>query len=72
MLVTPHLPGVQILSEDAVLKVLDLLKYVSITGVRSILTSIVAVSQLTSLLIPLQTWTVHIQSWILWHWFIDG
>ena len=64
VLVAPHLPGVQILSEDAVLELLDLLQDVSVRGVAELggggAGGQGAVAQLYSALVPLQPGAVNL------------
>ena len=64
VLVAPHLPGVQILSEDAVLELLDLLQDVSVRGVAELggggAGGQGAVTQLYPALIPLQPGAVNL------------
>ena len=64
VLVAPHLPGVQILSEDAVLELLDLLQDVSVRGVTELggggAGGQGAVAQLYPALVPLQPGAVNL------------
>ena len=64
VLVAPHLPGVQILSEDAVLELLDLLQDVSVRGVAELggggAGGQGAVAQLYPALVPLQPGAVNL------------
>ena len=64
VLVAPHLPGVQILSEDAVLELLDLLQDVSVRGIAELggggAGSQGAVAQLYPALVPLQPGAVNL------------
>ena len=64
VLVAPHLPGVQILSEDAVLELLDLLQDVSVRGVAELggggAGGQGAVTQLYPALVPLQPGAVNL------------
>ena len=66
VLVAPHLPGVQILSEDAVLELLDLLQDVSVRGVAELggggAGGQGAVAQLYPALVPLQPRAVNLHS----------
>ena len=71
-MITSHFSRVQVLSEDAVLKVLDLLKNLLVTSILSVIINSGTVTQLTSSIVPLEAGRVNLQRSVFRYRFIDG